>query len=280
MIENGSRSEGIPGVFQATRVVLCAKAVLLGVMGSIPFGYTYIKDEESPQIFQYELFEKDGFTYYSLKTDNEDTLMRYNADGVCEVINENTWVKSLGYNKKFNLDDDFAALQNLENEKELSDGIVRYNGKEYSSKKLQISEDYIIDFVSENDEDKVIITIHRQGQTAVNIFGNFVCADLPDEKSRFYDVIGLKKNENVFSYYMLSDSMMPTLESEKIYCVEKTENAPEKGDIVLAYAPEYEVYILHRVINITPQGYILKGDKNESPDDIIFAKENIIGILK
>ena len=40
VIENGSRSEGIPGVFQATRVVLCAKAVLLGVMGSIPFGYT------------------------------------------------------------------------------------------------------------------------------------------------------------------------------------------------------------------------------------------------
>ena len=40
VIENGSRSEGIPGVFQATRVVLCAKAVLLGVMGSIPFGYS------------------------------------------------------------------------------------------------------------------------------------------------------------------------------------------------------------------------------------------------
>ena len=40
VIENGSRSEGIPGVFQATRVVLCAKAVLLGVMGSILFGYS------------------------------------------------------------------------------------------------------------------------------------------------------------------------------------------------------------------------------------------------
>ena len=39
VIENGSRSEGIPGVFQATRVVLCAKAVLLGVISSAPFGY-------------------------------------------------------------------------------------------------------------------------------------------------------------------------------------------------------------------------------------------------
>ena len=40
MIENGSRSEGIPGVFQATRVVLYAKAALPGVMGSALFGYT------------------------------------------------------------------------------------------------------------------------------------------------------------------------------------------------------------------------------------------------
>ena len=39
MIENGSRSEGIPGVFQATRVVLYSKAALPGVMGSAPFGY-------------------------------------------------------------------------------------------------------------------------------------------------------------------------------------------------------------------------------------------------
>ena len=31
MIENGSRSEGIPGVFQVTRVVLYAKAALTGV---------------------------------------------------------------------------------------------------------------------------------------------------------------------------------------------------------------------------------------------------------
>ena len=40
MIENGLRSEGIPGVFQATRVVLYAKAALPGVMGSALFGYT------------------------------------------------------------------------------------------------------------------------------------------------------------------------------------------------------------------------------------------------
>lgn len=89
---------------------------------------------------------------------------------------------------------------------------------------MQISEDYIIDFVSENDENKVIITIHRQGQTAVN----------------------------VFAYYMLSDSMTPALESRKIYYVEKTEKAPKKGDIVLAYAPEYDFYILHRVIGGLP----------------------------
>ncbi len=40
MIENGLRSEGIPGVFQATRVVLYAKAALPGDMGSALFGYT------------------------------------------------------------------------------------------------------------------------------------------------------------------------------------------------------------------------------------------------
>ncbi len=43
MIENGSRSEGIPGVFRATRAVLCTKAVLLGVISSAPFGYTHAK---------------------------------------------------------------------------------------------------------------------------------------------------------------------------------------------------------------------------------------------
>ena len=50
MIENGSRSEGIPGVFQATRVVLYAKAALTGVMGSAPFGYI---SKEVCRIFVY-----------------------------------------------------------------------------------------------------------------------------------------------------------------------------------------------------------------------------------
>ena len=45
MIENGLRSEGIPGVFQATRVVLYAKAALPGVMGSALFGYIRAKHE-------------------------------------------------------------------------------------------------------------------------------------------------------------------------------------------------------------------------------------------
>ena len=47
MIENGSRSEGIPGVFQATRVVFCAKAALPGVMGSALFGYKYSQLQKS-----------------------------------------------------------------------------------------------------------------------------------------------------------------------------------------------------------------------------------------
>ena len=47
MIENGSRSEGIPGVFQATRVVLYAKAALTGVMGSAPFGYSNAKSHNN-----------------------------------------------------------------------------------------------------------------------------------------------------------------------------------------------------------------------------------------
>ena len=55
MIENGSRSEGIPGVFQVTRVVLYAKAALTGVMGSAPFGYS--KDLFFPK-FKKSSFEK------------------------------------------------------------------------------------------------------------------------------------------------------------------------------------------------------------------------------
>ena len=53
MIENGSRSEGIPGVFQATRVVLYAKAALMGVMGSAPFGYSKKHTLDKRCVFAY-----------------------------------------------------------------------------------------------------------------------------------------------------------------------------------------------------------------------------------
>jgi signal peptidase len=48
------------------------------------------------------------------------------------------------------------------------------------------------------------------------------------------------------------------------------------GDIICFQLSE-PTSITHRIINITDQGFITKGDANEDPDQWIVKKENVIG---
>jgi signal peptidase len=50
------------------------------------------------------------------------------------------------------------------------------------------------------------------------------------------------------------------------------------GDIIcFKVETESPTTVTHRIINITSQGFITKGDANEDPDQWIVKKENVIG---
>jgi len=52
------------------------------------------------------------------------------------------------------------------------------------------------------------------------------------------------------------------------------------GDIIcFKVETEYPTTVTHRIIGITSQGFITKGDANEDPDQWIVKKENVIGKL-
>ena len=49
------------------------------------------------------------------------------------------------------------------------------------------------------------------------------------------------------------------------------------GDVILYINPKLGYPIIHRVINVTEEGYITKGDRNPAPDPWIVKKEWIKG---
>lgn len=51
----------------------------------------------------------------------------------------------------------------------------------------------------------------------------------------------------------------------------------EVGDVILYINPKLGYPIIHRVINVTEEGYITKGDRNPAPDPWIVKKEWIKG---
>lgn len=72
------------------------------------------------------------------------------------------------------------------------------------------------------------------------------------------------------------DSMTPSLRKEDKIYIRFDRRKPHIGDIVLFWAKGE--YILHRIVNLLPNGlYITKGDANFILDDTLIKEEHIVG---
>ena len=73
--------------------------------------------------------------------------------------------------------------------------------------------------------------------------------------------------------------MSPTLHIDDLCFFDPTPDSIKVGDIVLAESSEYNLNIIHRISNITDEGYTLRGDMNNLDDREIFKRENILGVF-
>lgn len=78
-------------------------------------------------------------------------------------------------------------------------------------------------------------------------------------------------------FIVLSDSMKPSFEAGD-YIIDKMVDLKtiQVGDVV-SYYDKSDQIVTHRVVEITPQGYVLQGDGNEVTDTTFVTNENYIG---
>ena len=88
---------------------------------------------------------------------------------------------------------------------------------------------------------------------------------------------------HVFGYrmsFVLSESMEPEIMTHALCLTDMVHKDAVVGDVVV-YKHAYEngptILVVHRIIEITDDGIITKGDNNEKPDDWITPKVDIIG---
>jgi len=78
---------------------------------------------------------------------------------------------------------------------------------------------------------------------------------------------------------VFTGSMEPAVPVGSVAVIKPVDpNTLQKGDII-CFKLSGPTSITHRIINITNEGFITKGDANEDPDTWIVKKENIIGKL-
>lgn len=103
----------------------------------------------------------------------------------------------------------------------------------------------------------VIITI---------VFINFISI----KSDNAFNIIGFR------TYTVLSGSMKPKINPGDIVVVTNKANNKLKKDDIITFKEENDV-ITHRIIDIKDNGYITKGDNNNSIDSFIVYPENVIG---
>lgn len=88
----------------------------------------------------------------------------------------------------------------------------------------------------------------------------------------------LPTNEYVSTHIVSTGSMEPTIQAGSVvFSTLKTEEI-NRGDIIVFTSPSnQEITVIHRVKNITEEGYITKGDNNKSEDKWIVSSSNIKG---
>ena len=70
--------------------------------------------------------------------------------------------------------------------------------------------------------------------------------------------------------------MMPFINDGDIVSITSLSERPNRGDVVAFTSPNGDKLMIHRIISIKPEGFLLKGDNISTPDG--FAKsDDIIG---
>ncbi len=83
----------------------------------------------------------------------------------------------------------------------------------------------------------------------------------------------------VQTYIVMSGSMEPEIHTGAIALIDTTDRYVTIGDIVAYRMGEGddEILITHRIMERTEEGFITKGDANESPDDKAVSQDQIVG---
>ena len=88
-------------------------------------------------------------------------------------------------------------------------------------------------------------------------------------------LIFLGYQSNIKLYQIQSGSMLPELQIGEIIILLEQENYKIKD--IITYKVENSYFITHRIVQITEEGYITKGDANNTEDETVVKQEQIQG---
>lgn len=75
---------------------------------------------------------------------------------------------------------------------------------------------------------------------------------------------------------VMSGSMEPTIHVGSMAITQK-QDAYNVGDVIMYWSTDYDLYILHRIVDKTPEGFITQGDANPRPDAQVVKSDQIVG---
>lgn len=85
----------------------------------------------------------------------------------------------------------------------------------------------------------------------------------------------LKKGESPFIFQIQSGSMMPEINVNEIVILWKCKEYKEKD--IITYKVDNSYFVTHRIVKKIQEGYITKGDSNNTEDEQVVTKEQIQG---
>ena len=91
----------------------------------------------------------------------------------------------------------------------------------------------------------------------------------------FYRPVPLAGDTHYLAVY--SGSMEPTIPVGNVVVIKPVDPNKLQKDEIICFKVSKPKSITHRIIDITDEGFITKGDANEDPDPFLVEKKNIIG---
>jgi signal peptidase I len=75
---------------------------------------------------------------------------------------------------------------------------------------------------------------------------------------------------------VISGSMSPAINTGDVVAIEKVNISGLKAGDIITFGHE-TTYTTHRIMNVTAEGFLTKGDANEDPDISIVKREEVLG---